>query len=77
LIAQIGATYIWKMRVETLPNNQGSLYGFKAWSASQDEPIDWLMTYQSPPTSLPAGSVKLFVHNAEVTFSQSHAEPLP
>gem|GEM_PF-1912385 len=77
LIAQIGTTYIWKMRVETLPGNQGSLYSFKTWPTSQDEPAQWLMTYQSPATSPPTGAVMLFVHNAQVTFSHCRADPLP
>ncbi len=77
LIAHIGTTYIWKMRVETLPGNQGSLYSFKTWPTSQDEPAQWLMTYQSPATSPPTGAVMLFVHNAQVTFSHCRADPLP
>jgi hypothetical protein len=63
---QLGATYLFKMRVETQANGHG-LYSFKSWAQGTPEPVTWLFQY-SGVNDLPTGSVVLIAHHVDAVF---------
>ena len=70
---EIGATYVMKMRAETLPdapNGDGvTRYSWKAWAADAPEPPDWdWIIEQTSQYALRRGGVALLAHFADVTF---------
>ena len=66
-VLQPGITYIFKMRVETIPG-VGGLYRFKVWQSGQSEPSAWLLQQQESMADPQYGSVLLLVHHADATF---------
>jgi len=61
------ATYILKMRVETIPDT-GGLYSFKVWESNQPEPNTWLLQRQEDLNDPQNGSVLLLAHHVDATF---------
>ncbi|MCA9948825.1 MAG: hypothetical protein KDE48_04215 [Anaerolineales bacterium] len=59
--------YIFKMKVESRPG-QTALYKFKAWQASQTEPINWTLEAEGVPGEPISGSVLLVAHHVDVEF---------
>ncbi|MGI9174966.1 MAG: T9SS type A sorting domain-containing protein, partial [Rhodothermales bacterium] len=77
---EFGATYIMKMRAETLPdapNGDGvTTYSWKAWRAGTAEPPDWDWTFtQTSEYALRRGGVALLSHFADVTFGDITITP--
>jgi hypothetical protein len=66
-VLQPGITYIFKMRVETIPN-VGGLYRFKVWQSGQTEPSAWLLQQQESMADPQYGSVLLLAHHVDATF---------
>jgi len=75
LVPEIGVMYVWKMRVETMPD-LSSLYSLKVWPAADPEPVEWLLTYQNDPDDPPSGSIMLLAHHANVAFGNLTVTPL-
>ncbi|MBE0597755.1 MAG: hypothetical protein IH614_10835 [Desulfuromonadales bacterium] len=72
---QIGTTYWFKMRVETLATGE-PVYRFKVWPASQGEPGAWLLTGTGLSTDPVSGSLLLVAHHTDVRFGEVNVRPL-
>ncbi len=59
--------YIFKMSVQSRPG-QTALYKFKAWQASQSEPVDWILEAEGVPGEPISGSILLVAHHVDVEF---------
>lgn len=72
----IGATYRFKMRVET--NLTGPLYKLKIWKDGTTEPATWQLTDQQGQAGDPAsGSFLLLVHHVDVAVGNVVVTALP
>lgn len=72
---QAGKTYIFKMRVETLPEG-GSLYSLKVWEVERSEPVNWDLQGQTGTSDLQQGSLLLLAHEHDVSFGDVVINPL-
>lgn len=74
---ELGQTYLFKFRVET-PSDQseGSLYSFKMWEASNNEPTDWELFGRENGNDVPSGSLLLIVHHVDATFGDISITPI-
>lgn len=70
-----GATYLQKMRCETLPDGRTE-YRLKLWPADSTEPAAWdIIHYET--NGVAAGSVILVAHHVDVTFGDVSITTLP
>lgn len=72
---QPGATYIFKMRVESIAD-VGGLYQFKVWLEGETEPVDWLLSGQETLLDPQEGSLLLLAHHVDATFGNVVITPL-
>jgi hypothetical protein len=70
-----GVTYIFKVRVETLPNGN-PLYSFKVWEQGEPEPPTWDLTIEEGLEDPQAGSVLLLAHHVAASFGDVQIVPL-
>jgi hypothetical protein len=68
-------TYIFKMRVETVPG-VGGLYSFKVWPQSDTEPPGWDVSGQEHLTDPQNGSILLIAHHVDASFGSVSIVPL-
>lgn len=72
---QVGSTWIFKLRVETLPSGEPE-YRFKFWPAVATEPAEWDLTglgYLSDPAF---GSALLVAHHVDAKFGNVAIVPV-
>ncbi|VEP12678.1 conserved hypothetical protein [Hyella patelloides LEGE 07179] len=62
----VGLTYNFKMRVETLET--GSLYSLKTWELGTSEPTEWDVQKNEGLSDLASGSVALLAHRYDASF---------
>jgi regulation of enolase protein 1 (concanavalin A-like superfamily) len=69
LTLQLGTTYIFKGRVQTLGNGQ-SVYSIKVWQSGTAEPGAWTLQYTAGTSDYQPsrGSVLLDAHESDVSF---------
>ena len=71
-----GATYYFKMRVQTLAGG-GSEYKLRVWQANQAEPTTWLVQgIQSLANDPPNGSILLGAHHVNARFGNVVITPM-
>jgi hypothetical protein len=70
----IGDTYTWKMRVQTVDSNTSNYY-LKVWESSQSEPASWNIT-QEVSDYEPLGAPILIAHNVDATFGDITVNPV-
>ncbi len=71
----LGVTYLWKMRVETLP--EGQRHTLKVWIEGEAEPEEWMLTVTDTDAAAPlSGSLMLLAHHVEATFGNLSVVPL-
>jgi hypothetical protein len=70
-----GVTYVFKARVETMPDIGGSLYSLKVWRQGDPEPSNWDLTLQTGAEDLPSGSLLLLSHYVNATFGEVTIAP--
>ncbi len=75
LTLSYNVTYIFKMRVETIPG-QGGVYKFKVWQQGQPEPSTWRLQGQSALTDPQSGSPCLLSHHVDAEFGNVTITPL-
>lgn len=64
---QIGVTYIFKMRVDSVPG--GAQYRLKWWPSGEDEPSGWILTgFQSLSDDPGHGCILLLAHHVDASF---------
>jgi|GEM_PF-741811 len=75
---ELGKTYIFRMRVETLPEIDRSRYYLKYWLADEYEPYEWNIVGDQRNNDDPkAGSVLLLAHHVDASFGAVIARPGP
>jgi Divergent InlB B-repeat domain len=62
-----GVTYVYKMRVETVPG-AGGLYSVKLWEQGTPEPAEWLLTRQETLADPQNGAPVLVSHHVDASF---------
>jgi hypothetical protein len=72
----LGATYLFKARVETVPG-VGGLYRFKVWQQGQPEPAAWDLQQQEDLADPQSGSILLLTHYVDASFGPVTVSPLP
>ena len=72
---QVGDTYYWKLRVETIPGT-GSLYSLKVWEYGQAEPANWNLTSQRDLSDQANGSLIFIAHHVDTTIGDVVITPL-
>jgi hypothetical protein len=72
---EIGTTYIYRMRVVTLPGT-GQTYSLKYWKASSQEPAGWQLSGVQDSTNPGHGSFLLYAHHVKGVFGKVSIEPL-
>lgn len=73
---QIGRPYTYRVRVETLKDNQ-SRYSVKAWdAANENEPANWDVVVQENEHDLQSGALLFVVHHGDVTFGNISVTPI-
>ncbi len=70
-----GVTYIFKMRVETIPG-LGAAYKFKVWQAGQSEPSAWTLQGQQSLSDPQNGCVCLLSHHVDAEFGNVTITPI-
>ena len=77
----VGATYIYKMTVQTLHGLDGgligSLYRLKIWEQGQAEPGQWDLTATEGPDDPQFGSLLLLSHFVDCVFGNVTVTSLP
>ena len=63
----IGSTYIFKARVETLAGGNPR-YSFKVWEQGAQEPAAWDLTLDQGVEDPQSGSVLLLAHQVDAIF---------
>lgn len=63
----VGGRYLYRMRVETLPDG-GARYSAKVWRADGEEPPEWQVQGIDGAEALGSGSVVFVVHHSDVTL---------
>jgi hypothetical protein len=71
----IGATYHFKMKVETTPD--GPLYSLKIWKDGDSEPGTWMTDQQGQANDPTAGSFLLLAHHVDVAIGNVTVTALP
>jgi len=71
----VGDTYIWKMRVETI-QGVGSLYFLKVWNDGHAEPSEWNIQKQRGLWDETNGSLVLNLHHVDATFGNLTVIPI-
>ena len=74
-VLQLGTTYIFKVRVQTVA--AGPRYFFKVWPQSQAEPSGWNVQLQQDPSQPASGSVALVAHHVDASFGNVRIVRLP
>jgi len=72
---QLGVTYMFKMRVETIPD-QGGRYWLKVWEMGEAEPTLWDLTLQESFADPQFGSLLLIAHEVDARFGNVTIVPL-
>jgi len=72
---QLGVTYMFKMRVVTIPG-QGGRYWLKVWEMGQPEPTLWDLTLQESLADPQFGSILLIAHEVDARFGNVTIVPL-
>jgi len=72
---KLDVTYMFKMRVETVPN-QGGRYQLKVWEMGQDEPTGWDLTLQESLADPQLGSLLLIAHEVDARFGNVTIVPI-
>ena len=75
VIINVGDTYIWKMRVETI-QGVGSLYSLKVWNDGHAEPSEWNIQKQRGLWDETNGSLLLNLHHVDATFGNLTVIPI-
>jgi len=70
----VGDTYYWKMRVQTVDSNTSNYY-LKVWESGQSEPASWNIT-QEVSDYEPLGAPILVAHNVDATFGDITVNPV-
>ncbi len=70
----LGARYLWKLRVQTLPIGQ-TLYGTRVWRDGDPEPATWDLAGTDDTNDLQNGSVIFLAHHVDATFGNVHTVP--
>ncbi len=69
-------TYVWKMRVQTLPG-QGQFHALKYWPQGSPEPADWMVSAIDADADAPlSGSLMLLAHHVVATFGDVVVVPV-
>ena len=71
----IGATHIFKMRVETIASGD-SIYSLKVWEEGSTEPESWDVSGVGPSSDRDDGSIVLVAHFTDATFGNVVIEPI-
>jgi len=72
---ELGETYMFKMRVQTIPG-QGGRYMLKVWEMGQDEPTGWDLTLQESLADPQLGSLLLIAHEVDARFGNVTIVPI-
>jgi len=72
---QFGVTYMFKMRVETIPG-QGGRYWLKIWEMGQTEPALWDLTLLESFDEPQFGSLLLIAHEVDARFGNVTIVPV-
>lgn len=67
-------TYLWRVRVRTLPNNAFD-YRFKVWPQGSPEPNSWILSMVENADQPAHGSILLLAHHVDVTFGDVVVKP--
>ncbi len=70
-----GDTYIFKLRVETLPG-PATQYSVKMWRSVSEEPETWDLTGREGEEDLQSGCVLFVAHHTDVTIGRITATPI-
>lgn len=73
----VGTCYNFKMRVETIPGQQGGLYSLRVWECGQLEPSGWDLYAQDGTSDLRYGSFLLVAHEVDASFGDVTVTPGP
>jgi len=72
---QVGETYVFKIRAETIPGKM-SMYRFKVWNSKNAEPSDWDLGGIQPMWDPLYGSLLLVAHHVDATFGNITVTPV-
>jgi hypothetical protein len=65
-VFELGTEYIFKLRSETIGND--SLYKFKIWKSSEQEPLGWDQIEEELNDDQTTGSILLLAHEVDASF---------
>ncbi|MHA2428405.1 MAG: InlB B-repeat-containing protein [Candidatus Hermodarchaeia archaeon] len=70
-----GTTYMLKVRVDTLPGEDGGFYSLKIWEQGDPEPVAWNLTDQDGSSDIDDGSMLLVAHKIDASIGDVSATP--
>jgi hypothetical protein len=73
-VFELGTEYIFKLRSETIGNY--SLYKFKIWKSSEQEPLSWDQVEEELNDDQTTGSILLLAHEVDASFGNVTISPI-